>query len=212
MSARPEIQVPERMAALPLDRRGYPVPVNVDRDKNGVPNFAVNNVETRHRLFKEDRCGICGGKLLRGRWAIGGPGSVLHPDGALLDPPMHHECATYAVQACPYLAIPAYTKSVTRLKEDEIGLYKGNLVHNPTKIGGRPDLFVLAMFIGQKLSLEPDGGIRSYKPKRPYRAMEYWQDGERMTDEEGQAAVDAYMEASRQKWDDLQKNHGSPTR
>ncbi|MCV9964336.1 hypothetical protein OIU34_20830 [Pararhizobium sp. BT-229] len=115
------VSIPERMRALPIDPRGYPVPVNVTRDRHGKPNFATNDETVRQTLFREDRCGICGEKLLRGRWSIGGPGSALHPDGAFLDPPMHYECAQYAVQVCPYLAMPTYSKSVSKVPPMEVG-------------------------------------------------------------------------------------------
>ena len=48
-------------------------------------------------------CGICGQKLERDVWLIGGPGAAFHEHGAFLDPPMHRGCAIYALMVCPYL-------------------------------------------------------------------------------------------------------------
>ncbi|MDW9481854.1 hypothetical protein GOB57_24710 [Sinorhizobium meliloti] len=195
------VPIPERMRSLPLDRRGYPVPVNVERDRTGKPNFAMNDESVRQRLFKEDRCSICGGKLLRGRWSVAGPGSALHEAGAFLDPPMHYECARYAVQVCPYLALPSYSKSVSPLEPLEAGLVRGGLAYNPTVFPNRPSLFLLVMYVGQKLTHYEGGFVRSLKPKRPLRRIEYWQDGRQLTEQDGREAAMQYMREQDATWE-----------
>jgi hypothetical protein len=195
-----DVPIPERMRSLPVDPRGYPVPVNVARDKNGKPNFAANAETARQRLFKYDQCGICGGKLLRGRWSVGGPGSALHPDGAFLDPPMHHECAQYAVKVCPYLAMPAYGKSVSKIGPMSYGTSKAGIAYNPTVFSTRPALFLLVMYVGQKLSYE-GAAVRSLRPRRPLRTIEYWRDGVQLDDNEGRAAAERYLAEQNAVWE-----------
>lgn len=195
------VPVPERMRCLPVDPRGYPVPVNVTRDRNGKPNFAANDESVRQMLFREDRCGICGGKLLRGRWSIGGPGSALHPDGAFLDPPMHYECARYAVQVCPYLAMPAYAKSVSKIEPMSYGPVKGGIAYNPTMFSNRPDLFLLVMYVRQKLSYHEKHVVRSLKPQRPFRSIEYWREGVQIAENEGRVVAERYLQEQNSLWE-----------
>jgi hypothetical protein len=195
------IPIPERMRALPIDPRGYPIPVNVTRDRNGKANFASNDGAVRQLLFKEDRCGICGGKLLRGRWSVGGPGSTLHPDGAFLDPPMHHECARYAVQACPYMAMPTYSKSVSKIAPMALGPMKGGIAYNPTVFPNRPDLFLLIMYVGQKLTYDEFGTVQSMKPKRPLRSIEYWREGQQLDEQDGRWAAEKYLRDKNAMWE-----------
>ena len=38
--------------------------------------------------------------------------SALHPNGAYIDPPLHHECMRFALQTCPYLISTKYTKRI----------------------------------------------------------------------------------------------------
>lgn len=195
------IPIPDRMRDLPIDPRGYPVPVNVTRDRNGKPNFATNDETARQMLFRQDNCGICGGKLLRGRWSIGGPGSALHPDGAFLDPPMHYECARYAVQACPYLAMPTYSKSVSKIAPMGVGPVKGGIAYNPTVFSNRPDLFLLVMYVGQKLTYYDSGFVRSLRPKRPLRSIEYWQDGRQLDEQDGRSSAEQYLREQDAMWE-----------
>src|SRR5262252_1142176 len=106
------IPVPDRMKNLPRDPRGFPIFIMAYRDPNGRAHFTVNDEDVRRRLIAQDRCSVCGGRLQRGRWFVGGEKSAFDPCGAYLDPPMHHECAGYALQVCPYLASPVYAKLI----------------------------------------------------------------------------------------------------
>ena len=139
------VPIPARMAGLRRDARGYPVLYTVLVDLKGTPQFAINDERSRQHCIADDLCPICGQKLLRGRWFIGGPGSAFHPDGWFIDPPMHSECAHYALQVCPWLAAPKYAKRLeaSRLKaEDSPGI----VLIDPTMLPGRPPVFVATCF------------------------------------------------------------------
>lgn len=181
-----ELPIPSRMSALDRDVRGYPIPWGVMVDNDGLPHFAINLEERRHEMVKRDLCSICGGKLFRGRWFVGGALSAFHEHGAFIDPPMHSECAHYAIQICPYLAAPRYAK--------EIGLAKikgrkhpNMLLIDNTMIPGRPtgDIFVLLMATGQVAF-----DNLNTKPKLPYSSIEFWRHGLRIPDAEGYASVE----------------------
>lgn len=171
--------MPSRIAALPHDARGYYVPVMVYRDPEGRPHFQINDHDQRLRVIFEDLCSICGGKLTRGRWFVGGPASAFHAHGAYIDPPMHGECARYALQVCPYLAAPTYAKRIDgrTLKPDQRDAL---LLLDPTQDPDRPPVFVAVMALATEII---EGGEK-VKPARPYRRIEYWRAGARLTGED----------------------------
>jgi hypothetical protein len=104
--------VPDRMKHLETDSRGYLIPWGVYRDHTGRAHFQINDELRRLRSFRENLCPICGKSLFRGRWFVGGPMSAFHEAGAFADPPMHYECAVYALQVCPYIALPRYGRRI----------------------------------------------------------------------------------------------------
>ena len=184
-----DVPIPERMARLERDKRGYPIPVNVYRDATGRPHFTVNDEDIRQRHIAEDRCPICGGVLLRGRWFVGGPLSGLRDDGSYIDPPMHRECAVYALQVCPYLAAPNYSDEKridgATLPSDD----PNAILMDQTIIPERPEVFVAVMSIGQRISwaLLPNGRrwAQYVRPVRPVRRVEFWRHGMLLTAREG---------------------------
>jgi hypothetical protein len=97
------VEVPKRLKANRVFA-GMPVPFTflwVD----GKPDFTVVDREPWLRCVKYKLCGLCGQKLgLSGMWFIGGPGSM--QSRLFFDPPMHRECAEYALKVCPFLATP----------------------------------------------------------------------------------------------------------
>jgi hypothetical protein len=171
------IPIPERMAHLPRDRRGYPIPWSVYHDATGRPHFQINDDVKRAIALARDWCPICANGLWRGRWFVGGPLSAFHPDGAYIDPPMHSECAHYALMACPYLAAPDYAKRIdarTLSKDDKSTM----LLVDPTMIPERPEVFVALMTTGQERIGD------NVRPRRPYSRIEYWRHGKQISEEE----------------------------
>jgi hypothetical protein len=175
-----EVPVPARMAKLPRDRRGYPIPWVVLRDKEGRAHFTVNDELKRRLALKKELCPICGRKLLRGRWFVGGGMSATHPQGAYLDPPMHDECAHYALLVCPYLAAPSYAKRIDDKTLKRAPPSDGVLITlDPTMLPSRPTVFVAVMAIGSRITgMHPDGSGPFVAPRRPYRKIEYWRHGQ----------------------------------
>jgi hypothetical protein len=166
------IEVPNRMQHLERDHRGYPIPFVVLRDNEGTPHFTINDEHKVMRCRKNDLCPICGRELLRGRWFLGGPMSALHPRGAYIDPPLHHECMRFAVQTCPYLINAKYTKRIDDKKLDRSKIPDTMILVDPTLDPTRPKIFIAAMAVGQTYT--EDGYV---VPKHPYRGLEFWRDG-----------------------------------
>lgn len=181
------VLIPQRMRALPRDSRGLPIPWGVFVDKSGLAHFAINDEHKREAMIRRDLCSVCGMKLFRGRWFVGGTLSAFHPHGAFIDPPLHSECANYALRACPYLAVPRYAGEIGRKKlESNKAALPPMVLFDRSMEPGRPtdDVFVAVMATGQTV-LEN----RNIIPKRPYKRVEYWRHGVQIPDAEGEATV-----------------------
>lgn len=132
------VPIPERMADLPRDRRGYPVFYTV-QPPGGVPDdgkvdFRVLNLEHHVRAAREGMCAICAKPLDYWLWFIGGPMCVenrVFGDGAC-----HEECARYALAVCPYLTNAR--RDYVHKASDE-GVYYGD----PNVIRQKPQRVVL---------------------------------------------------------------------
>jgi len=178
-----EERLPERMKALPRDRRGLPVPFIVAFGKDGTPHFTINDHRKVEKVLIEDRCGICGQTLHRKRWFVGGPRSAFETHGRYIDPPMHKECAVFALETCPYLAVKDYGNRIDdRLaRADKAVPVSINI--DPTMIPDQPKVFVLsAVITSGKLSKRytvssQDGFTFHLGPKRPWRGVEFWRGG-----------------------------------
>ena len=91
--------------------------------------------------------------------------SAFHPQGAYIDPPLHHECMRFAVQTCPYLVNQKYQKqdrwptTLDRSKAPNV-----ITLIDPTLDPTRPKIFVAAMAVGQTYT--ENGYV---VPKHPYR-------------------------------------------
>lgn len=72
--------------------------------KNGVPDFTVVDPEKWLTALKQRRCGICGLQMHGRVWFVGGP--LCAHNRLFSDHPMHEDCAKYALQVCPFLALP----------------------------------------------------------------------------------------------------------
>lgn len=164
------------MAALPKDERGYPIPFNIWRDTRGVAHFTINDHEKASECLREYLCPICGDKLEKTIWFCGGPLSALHPAGAYIDQPMHHECVHYAIRVCPYLAAPRYTKRIDLGTVDKEHA-KGTFFVDPTMLPDRPQVFVLVEARSYTVTMKN----RHIIPKRPYVHAEFWLKGKEIT-------------------------------
>lgn len=193
-----DVPIPSRMEHLPRDRRGYPIPEGVFVDTDGRPHFTINDEAKRQEHISKDRCPICGSGLMHNRWLVGGAASAFSEHGAYIDPPMHKECAVYALQTCPYLAAPSYAKRIDDKTLDPEKVPGGVLMTNdPTMIENRPDPFVLVMFAKEDQLLIIDEVTRWVKYVRPTKLgrVEFWSKGIRLSNNEGIAKSAAYMKS-----------------
>jgi hypothetical protein len=137
-------ELPPRIARLPKDERGYPVPAFVEwmkeRDFEGqrhpgrrgepgaTPDFRFIRPGFRARAFKNRLCWICGEPTgVHQVYAIG-PMCVINR--TTMEPASHRECAEFAVKACPFLVKPRMRR--LPMAEDEPRHVAGKMIErNP---------------------------------------------------------------------------------
>lgn len=104
--------LPLRMAHLPIDKRGFPVPWFVQWF-DGVPDFRIMDQQKFVKAIKFNLCWCCGGQLGVNKTFVAGPMCGINRTSA--EPPAHKECAEYSAKACPFLSQP-------KMKRNEKGL------------------------------------------------------------------------------------------
>ncbi len=109
-----QAKMPSRMAKLPRDARGYPVPRFVSW-YDGKPDFRIADTRYLEHCFRARTCWLCGELLGRYLAFVIGPMCAVNRTTA--EPPCHRDCAEYAVQACPFLCFPQRTRDMANLPE-----------------------------------------------------------------------------------------------
>ncbi len=120
--------VPEQMANLPVDKRGYPVPWFV-KWINGEPEFRVMDEMHYWQAVQKNLCWVCGNPLWRERVFTIGPMCAINRISS--EPPSHRECARYAAQACPFLSKPHMTRREGGFEEEKTNVGGVMLERNP---------------------------------------------------------------------------------
>jgi hypothetical protein len=163
------VPIPPRLARRPRDARGYPIPYGVLIRKDGTPDFRVVDLERWQHAVQHRRCGLCGEPLGAHLAFVGGP--LCEANRVFLDLPMHRDCAEYALQVCPYLALPK-TAFVDTAKVDT----EGHTLHVSTDVAeDKPERFWLGIAKGYAVVQLPGSsyGLQA----TPWVGGEWWQDG-----------------------------------
>jgi hypothetical protein len=95
--------MPPRIAVLPRDERGYPVPFFVAwmEDK---PEFRAMSRQSLQAALERGLCWVCGQpRLANDVFVIG---SMCAVNRVSSEPPSHSECARWSASACPFLSRP----------------------------------------------------------------------------------------------------------
>lgn len=146
------ITPPKRMAALPKDPRGYPIPVLVYIDSDGKPDFRTTDIRKWIHAAKSRTCGICGEVMGRKIAFIGGP--LTAKNRYFTDFAMHRDCAEYAVQVCPFIAARNF-KYAEEYKEEE-GVIK---VVSSTMSAQRPTKFIVGITTSYEILRTDEGFV-----------------------------------------------------
>ena len=183
-------EMPKRLRTRPRDRRGYPIPFIVMIDKEGRPHFTINTGIRVAECFTKKLCGLCGKRHDPGGvWFVGGSRCFTDPNGRFLDPPMHEDCARYALRVCPYLAAPSYPKRIDArtLKPDAVPEAM-EIVSERGMAEARPDIFMLGRAITWLPEPLQDDPRHLCFMAREWLHLETWQGGQMigmMTGEKG---------------------------
>lgn len=95
--------LPFRFRKLPIDERGFPVPMFVQWVE-GRPDFRVIKPGWMSRCHHGRLCWLCGEPLGKHLAFVIGPMCAINR--VTSEPPSHLGCAEFAVRACPFLAFP----------------------------------------------------------------------------------------------------------
>jgi len=96
------VVMPERIARLKRDKRGYPITFVTALFEDGTADFSTLDEDRVGYVLAEKLCGVCAEEHEDIKCAIATPDEKER--GIFRDPPMHFECANYALEACPFLA------------------------------------------------------------------------------------------------------------
>jgi hypothetical protein len=118
--------LPRRMAHLPINEKGYPIPYFV-AEVDGKRDFRIADADKRVRAVRHSLCWLCGDTLGRHKAFVIGPMCAINRNTS--EPPCHRECAEFAVQACPFLILPKAQGRIANLPEGAAfapGMIAGN--------------------------------------------------------------------------------------
>jgi hypothetical protein len=107
--------LPSRLAQLPIDQRGFPVPWFVAWI-DGKPDHRVMDGNKLGPALRFGKCWMCGEPLgARKSFCIGPMCCITR---TIAEPPSHLECLQYAVRACPWMTRPHAKRREAGLPED----------------------------------------------------------------------------------------------
>lgn len=145
------IALPKCMEHLERDERGYPIPFNVMRNRNGKPDFRVIDPQKWGECVIYRLCALTGLPIGDDVAFVGGPMSIqsrLFTDAGMLP-----AAAEYAIQVCPFLAAPSFSYA-TKAN----GMLAGEpVVVNPSVSTTRPERFGLGITSGYQLAKHGQG-------------------------------------------------------
>jgi hypothetical protein len=95
--------LPPRIAKLPVDERGYPIPHFV-AFIDGKPDHRVADPAKLVRAHRLSVCHLCGQAMGAFKAFVVGPMCGINRISS--DPPSHRDCAEWAAIACPFLSRP----------------------------------------------------------------------------------------------------------
>lgn len=109
------ITLPARIARLPVDQRGFPVPKFVAW-VNGQPDHRIIDTRRFAPCIHNRECWICGEPLGATVASVIGP--MCSVNRIISEPPSHRDCAEFSLVACPFLSRPHAHRRGAGLPDD----------------------------------------------------------------------------------------------
>lgn len=137
-SLRPNLpDMPARIARLPRDHRGFPVPWFVQWFDGetptdfgvGTPDFRVADQRKLVAAIKRKLCWVCGEPTgIHMAFTIGPMCAV---NRVISEPPQHFQCAEFSAKGCPFLSQPRMRRNEKDLPTEKIDAAGMGLKRNP---------------------------------------------------------------------------------
>lgn len=156
--------IPKRIAELPRDERGYPIPFFAQY-VDGKPDLRIADGRKAVRCDHDLLCWVCGQALLTSVCFIGGPKSA--QSGTYSDGPMHRDCAEFSLRVCPHLAIPNASRRSNDLPE--------NVVEPVGYVEKKPEILVMRVQVNREWQFHT--GYKFFRCHKPARAFRFWKAG-----------------------------------
>lgn len=171
---------PPRIAALPVDKRGYPIPYFVSYWK-GEPEFRLADSTKLIRCLKQSLCWVCGQPLGSNKAFVIGP--MCSISRTTTEPPSHFDCANYSVMACPFLTKPQMVRREDELTDANKGNVAGEMIErNPG---------VSCVWVTKSYKVFPDPkGKPLIKVGNPL-SVAWWKEGRQATRAEVEASIES---------------------
>ena len=177
--------LPQRMRALPLDHRGFPVPWFVAWI-DGQADFRVIERGRLAEAVKKNLCWLCGQPKGRHHAFIIGPMCAINR--TISEPSSHLECAEFAVKACPFLTQPRMRRNEKDVPEAAVEAAGVGLKRNPGAV---------CIWITREFKLwRVENGVL-FRLGDPERVL-WFAEGRPATREEVQTSIDSGLHLLRQ--------------
>lgn len=178
MTTGNHIKLPKRMARLPKDEHGRPVPYFVAWI-DGKPDFRVMDELKWFDCVQLSRCWVCGEPLGSYKSFLVGPMCAVNRVSA--EPPSHTECAETSAMICPFLTVP-------RMKRRERHIPEG--AGDPAGFMIRRNPGVALVWITKDYKLEREGSGYLIRMGEPIE-LRFYSEGRAATLEEVRESIDS---------------------
>jgi hypothetical protein len=162
--------LPPRIAALPVDDLGYPVPYFVAWI-DGKPDFRVADSNKMNDCHGLQLCWICGQNL--GSYKTFPIGPMCAVNRTTAEPPSHLDCAEWSVRGCPFLSKPKAKRREDEMTEACKGNVAGEMIErNPG---------VTCLWTTRSYKLFPDGAGKMLIEIGAPESVSWWREGRTAT-------------------------------
>jgi hypothetical protein len=131
-SARTFVDMPARIAGLPVSKMGFPIPYFAE-EVNGERDFRVVSAVKMAHAVRNDLCWVCGGRMGKFKAFVIGP--MCGINRTISDPPSHRDCAIFSAKNCPFLSRPLAQRRTDNLPDERADAAGFGLKRNPGAVG-----------------------------------------------------------------------------